>query len=338
MSPSSRISPFGPDVWHALWGMKLQARWKHLLWKIAWNLLPFRANISRFVTVEDPNTWLCPFCHNTLETLGHIFLECDLARNLWRNSPWPLNLANFATRPLSDWVKAIVFPSDWLLVPKSDSQKFQIFASLNLDFIWQARNKLIHDAIEPDPVKAISCVSSNLNFHVAAWKEAAIPSLWSPPGDGSIKGNFDVVVRGSFAVAAAVLSDYLGNIISAGTLYLHYSDALLKEAAAALLIVRLAVSMGVSCFNLEGDALLIILAINHPSLFSSWSFANVISDISLDLDSFQSWNALKVSRCDNYRAHGLAKWAASHHVYGSILIGPPILSSLRIKGGKNPPL
>jgi len=115
-------------------------------------------------------------------------------------------------------------------------------------------------------------------------------------------------------------------------------DALISEAYAALLATRLAFLVGVSSLFLEGDALLVILAINQPSLFTSWSFANVISDISLDLISFQSWYASKVSRSANYRAHVLAKWAASNQVFGSILIGSPILSSIGIRSDKDPPL
>jgi hypothetical protein len=34
----------------------------------------------------------------------------------------------------------------------------------------------------------------------------------------------------------------------------------------------------------------------------------------------------------------LAKWAASNQVFGSIPIGSPILSSIRIRSGKDPPL
>jgi hypothetical protein len=44
-----RVSSFSSDVWHKLWDIKLQARLKHLLWKIAWNMLPTRVNIGRFV-------------------------------------------------------------------------------------------------------------------------------------------------------------------------------------------------------------------------------------------------------------------------------------------------
>ena len=101
--PLSRRGSLLPSVdWQTLWGLKMQARLKHLLWKIAWNILPCRANIGRFVISEDDNAWVCPFCNGPLETLNHIFLECDLARILWRTSPWPLLIFSFVARPISD--------------------------------------------------------------------------------------------------------------------------------------------------------------------------------------------------------------------------------------------
>jgi hypothetical protein len=150
----------------------------------------------------------------------------------------------------------------------------------------------------------------------------------------SIKGNFDVAIRGSLAVAAAVISDDSGNIISAATMKLYSLDALQGEALAALLTTRLAVTTGSSILHLEGDALLVVLAINKPALFSSWSFVNCISDISLELSSFHSWSALKVSRCANYRAHALAQWAATNLVFGSIPIGSPFSRLFRSRVGK----
>lgn len=42
-----------------------------------------------------------------------------------------------------------------LAIPKSKGEKFELFASLTLDFIWMAKNKLIHDGIQPSHEKAI---------------------------------------------------------------------------------------------------------------------------------------------------------------------------------------
>jgi hypothetical protein len=119
-------------------------------------------------------------------------------------------------------------------------------------------------------------------------------------------------------VAAAVLNDDSGNIIAAASQKLVSTDALQGEAAVALLAVRLAVFSSCEHLLLKGDALLVVLAINSPHLFSSWCFAHCISDIILALSSLQSWSTSKVSRCANFRAHALAQWAASNLVFGSI--------------------
>ncbi|GLT59036.1 hypothetical protein SLA2020_318810 [Shorea laevis] len=239
---------------------------------------------GRFVSSADDEAWVCPFCKGPPETLSHIFLECDLARILWRSSPWPILISVFSAKPISEWILAVIHPKETLGIPISDIRKFQLFAALTMDFIWMARNKLVHEDIQPTPSSAIRQIFSSLDSHCAAWRDAALPSLWSPPPVGHIKGNFDVAVNGSFAVAAA------------------------------------------------------LLAMKGPALFSSWTIANCISDVSLALSSFRSWNASKVSRCANFRAHALAKWAASNLVFGSILTGSPILSSIRIRSGKDPPL
>jgi hypothetical protein len=79
-----------------------------------------------------------------------------------------------------------------------------------------------------------------------------------------------VAVRGNFSVAAAIITDSKGQIITTASLKLSSSDALIGEASAVLLATRLALSVGVSSLFLEGDALLVILAIDQSSLFSSF--------------------------------------------------------------------
>jgi hypothetical protein len=188
-----------------------------------------------------------------------------------------------------------------------------------MDIIWLSINKLVHEAIIPAPDKIQVQLSSLFSRHFSAWKDATLPSLWTSPLSGCFKANFDVTVRNSFSVAAAVISDTSGAIIFAATSKLLGTDALMGEAAAALLASRLALSSDLDNISIEGDSFLVILALNSPSLFSSWNFCNLISDCCLVLDSFQSWNALKVSRSANFKAHSLAKWAASTRVFGSIL-------------------
>jgi hypothetical protein len=121
-----RPSPFSLDTWLVLWGLKLQARLKHFLWKVIWDILPSRDKIGRFVGSDDQEAWLCPFCKGPMESFSHIFLDCHLARILWRSSPWPLSLLAFSSRPISDWVMALLSLVAAFGIPKVDVHKFQL--------------------------------------------------------------------------------------------------------------------------------------------------------------------------------------------------------------------
>jgi hypothetical protein len=185
----------------------------------------FNFSIGRVVSSVDTNAWICPFCNGPLGTSCHIFLDCDLAKILWRSSSWPLITIGLSDKPISDWILAILYSVERLAIPKSEARKFQLFASLTLDIIWLSQNKLVHDDRHPDPAKLIIQRSSTLGFHLEAWNAASSPSLWTPPGVDGIKGNFDVAVRDSFAIAAndsfaiaaTIISDSSGNIIMAAT-------------------------------------------------------------------------------------------------------------------------
>ena len=56
-----RSSFLSLEAWLTLWGLKLQAGLKHLLWKVAWDILPSRAKIGRFVVSDNPDAWGVPF-------------------------------------------------------------------------------------------------------------------------------------------------------------------------------------------------------------------------------------------------------------------------------------
>lgn len=53
LSSGGRVFPLSSEARHKLWGLKIQARLKHLLWKVAWDILPSRGNIGRFISSVD---------------------------------------------------------------------------------------------------------------------------------------------------------------------------------------------------------------------------------------------------------------------------------------------
>jgi hypothetical protein len=183
------------------------------------------------------------------------------------------------------------------------------------------RNQLVHNEIHLALAKSLQQFLIVVKHHNLAWADAKFSSLWSPPLPGTIKANFNVVVKSDFSVAAMVLSDSNGNIIQAITKQeanfdvavksdfsdaamvlsdsngniiqaitkrLFTTDVALGEAQAALLTIHSAASFGVYSLILEGDVINIILAIQNLDFFKDWNFASIISDINFFLLSFYS--------------------------------------------------
>ena len=100
---------------------------------------------------------------------------------------------------------------------------------------------------------------------------------------GYLKVNFDVAIRPNFIVVAAILSDHEGNFLAVNTLKFPPMEAVMGEAHAALLASRIAVFFGCPCLIIEGDSLLIILAMKDPHLFLDQNLVPIISDIQLQL-------------------------------------------------------
>jgi hypothetical protein len=56
----------------------------------------------------------------------------------------------FLDLSISEWILTIIYPTSRLGIPIADCKKFQLFATTVLDLIWLSRNKLIHEAIQPN--------------------------------------------------------------------------------------------------------------------------------------------------------------------------------------------
>jgi hypothetical protein len=97
--------------------------------------------------------------------------------------------------------------------------------------------------------------------HKFAWNDSKTSSLWIPPLPGTVKANFDAVVKSDFYVAAMLFNDSNGNIFHDATKHLSTTHAAVGEAQATLLAIQFAASLGIYLLGLEGDAINIIIAI-----------------------------------------------------------------------------
>jgi hypothetical protein len=140
---------------------------------------------------------------------------------------------------LQEWAKAVINPSTLLGIPRNYVHDFQLTALITMDYIWMARNCLIHGGAYLDAHVCHKAIIGSIQKHSKAWADSqSSPLQWSPPPHGSFKVNFDVVVRPNFNMASTVLSSHNGWILAARTQQLPPSKASFGEASAALLAVR----------------------------------------------------------------------------------------------------
>jgi hypothetical protein len=139
---SSYSSPLPPNLWKLLWKLKLNARLKLLLWKIAWDILPTKARLQAVFPIPPADSF-CPLCSMEEDSLLHLFFRCSFARIAWRSSFWPLDSLAWSSLSISSWVKGILSPHAVFGIPQDECHLFQIYSSVLCDLLWFNRNKAI---------------------------------------------------------------------------------------------------------------------------------------------------------------------------------------------------
>jgi hypothetical protein len=166
-----------------------------------------------------------------------------------------------------DWIKMIISPSSSLGIPRKDQHKFQIFAAVACDLLWFYRNKAFHDGLTFDAALLVSKRTIKVSSdHFNAWHKISSPmESWLPP-HSCFKINFDIAIRDSVSVEAAVCQNHQGHTIK---MISKISPPCLPnygEALAAHLVVSLALSLNLGRFILEGDSQVVISALQHPHI------------------------------------------------------------------------
>jgi hypothetical protein len=194
-----------------------------------------------------------------VDSLYHIFFTCPIARIVWRQSFWCLDSIALPIADMIDWIH-IILNLGTIGILDSDIHLFQIFAALACDSIWFARNKAFHDNIVPNALVLSATINRTALEHHSTWtSKRSSPAPWLKPCAPFYKINYDTAIKDSFSAQAAVSRDFSGSIIRCSSLISPPCTAVYGEAFAALLAVRLALSLQLSSFILEGDSLTVAL-------------------------------------------------------------------------------
>jgi hypothetical protein len=328
---ASSSAPLDPHVWKLLWKLKLNARLKLFLWKIAWDIVPSKARISLILHIP-PSDSFCPLCKSEVDSLHHLFFRCIFARVAWRQSFWPLDSQSWSSLSLPNWIKGIILPHLTFGIPKTETHLFQIFATVLCDLLWYSRNKAVHEGIIPNILQLADTIKKIALAHSAAWKPTPVPiaESWSPPAIGSFKINFDTAIRDNFSAQAAVCRDHNGSIISACSQISPSCDPIYGEALAAFLAATLVASLKLNSFSIEGDSLIVISALQAPSPVHNWQIERVIADSINIIPASCSWEARKINRSANFCAHHVTHWAALGFTLAAFPFFSPLLPLLLV--------
>lgn len=63
---------------HWIWSLNTLNKIKLFLWLCSHNRLPTNSHLHHLGIITNPS---CPICHNAIDTITHVFLECHLVKN-----------------------------------------------------------------------------------------------------------------------------------------------------------------------------------------------------------------------------------------------------------------
>ncbi|KAG2717649.1 hypothetical protein I3760_03G186200 [Carya illinoinensis] len=203
------------SLFKPLWSLKIHDRHKLLLWKILWNILPTKVTINERISQQV--NMECTFCDQEEETTLHLFVKCPIAKILWQQGSWPLNIARLPIHSISDWIKMIIYLGKLLGLQENEGHHFQLYAVVLLDLLWKSRNEKVHNFSSFSLEEIKKQLATVYESYKNAWSihsPTKTPTLvWNPPPFGSFSISFDAVVRNDFSVASAIQRNHLGNIL-----------------------------------------------------------------------------------------------------------------------------
>lgn len=128
-------------TWKKIWSLDTIPRHRVLLWRIINKALPVREELHK----RGINcSLLCPRCEEGIETIDHLFLNCDCSRRELFGSNLGINFQSNTTADFVNWLISFIYTNDKPPIINLDALLYSI---------WHARNqKVFEDKTIPEDV------------------------------------------------------------------------------------------------------------------------------------------------------------------------------------------
>ncbi|KAL9671576.1 hypothetical protein QQ045_009146 [Rhodiola kirilowii] len=267
--------------WSRLWRVKVQPKVKVFMWRVYHNALPTADNLLKRGC--QPSL-LCPVCGKHPESISHLLLYCDWARELWRCLFQEKGIWCQGCRDPGDWVWEIV--RSW---PSSDLS--DIFNGAYA--VWMNRNSKSHGNggmdVRKDPY-----------------------SCWRPPEFGQVKINADAAWNSRTRRAGA---GCLGRTEASQVLFVwadfkeSVSSVLEAEVWALNMAMTVAESMKLTKVQFETDSANVVDLVLLGGQVRSDNVRGDVLDCYTFLRRNHQWRIEHILREGNSAADRLAKKA-----------------------------
>lgn len=126
------------SFWKNLWSVKVAPKIKNFMWCACSNILPL---CSKLFERKIGSIYSCPICFEDAETISHIFMECEVARECWNKHN---SFTQLLSQPMAGFVDLVEEVMD-----KCDSPEIEIFFTTTW-FIWRHRNEIWSGSSNPN--------------------------------------------------------------------------------------------------------------------------------------------------------------------------------------------
>ncbi|CAN1844985.1 Transposon TX1 uncharacterized 149 kDa protein [Linum perenne] len=294
--------------WRKLWNIDVPPKMRHLMWRIARNVVPTRHAIMHrgIPGVEDK----CGLCGNGYETVEHLFLDCEVARRCWQvagaDEVLPPGVSESNT--WTNWYMKVIRDGSTETQRKVAIVTWALWKERN-DRVWNQTSKPEEVCIRQSTDAVMDWVSMQGRGLCPRRREEGRCDRWHRPPPTYVKINCDAAinVRGQSFGIGVVIRDEEGNLVGF-KMENRIGCPPVKECEAEAVVCALhwANELGIRRALVETDSQVTQLAMESNGN-STTEFGNIISQGRSLLRSQPRTKVVFVRRSGNTVAHVLAR-------------------------------
>ncbi|BFG15821.1 hypothetical protein CerSpe_020950 [Prunus speciosa] len=297
--------------WHFLWKLKIPPKLQIFLWLVFQGKILSNEQRVRRHLVDDP---ACNYCNWPVESILHIFRDCEKAASVWQAMLCPGAHPHFFQMDFHPWLRSnLLSKAMW-----GDHVPWPLVFVFTCWVLWKWRNNQIFNidnevSYEPEKIIVAAVREWYTASQVGGTKAPKMPLLltWEPPELGQFKLNVDGSRRcasGSIG-AGGVIRNSLGDWVSGFAVNLGKGQILEAEVWGLFFGLQIAIAKGIRRLSVEMDAATAVLLVQQHSRLGSHPLASLIASCCAMVRQIGVCYVSHIYRERNAVADCLAKWS-----------------------------